>query len=465
MLRIGGQRIPTQALVLIAMDALIVLIALVLATFLRFVQPSKVLIYLRNPDTFVRFTLITTVCILAMYYCDLHNLQLVRRRSQLFVHLLRALGVACLAMAVLFYIAPDLSPGRGITVLLAPTILLLVLAWRLSLDFSGILSHSSERVLIVGTSTAGISLAREICGQPGLGIKVVGFLDEKGENIGRSLVNPGVIGAVRDVEAITAALKVDRAVLALAERRGRTPGSELLRLKFAGVAVEDVHTVYEQVTGRIPVEHLSPSWLILSDGFRKSPFLVASKRVLDALVSLAVLVLSLPLLLIIALAIWLESGAPILFRQERVGLGGRTFEILKFRSMVRGAEASGPAWSRPGDARVTRVGRFLRPYRLDELPQLLNVFRGDMSLVGPRPEQPHFCAMLEPQVPFYGLRHVVRPGITGWAQIKYQYGASVEESQRKLEYDLFYIKHLSVLLDLAILLETIKVMFWSRGAH
>jgi len=297
-----------------------------------------------------------------------------------------------------------------------------------------------------------------------LNLKVIGFLDEKGENIGKSLVNPGIIGAAWDLQDVVVKEKVDRVVLALKERRGHTPFGELLRLKFGGVGVEDAHTINEKIMGRIFLEHLSPSWLILSEGFRKSRLLLFAKRSIDFIVASLILILTLPLMALVAAAIWLETGSPILFRQERTGLGGKPFDILKFRSMRQDAEENGPTWAADGDKRVTRVGRILRKFRLDELPQLINVFRGEMSLVGPRPERPYFCKMLEEVTPYFILRHTVRPGITGWAQISYHYGGTIDQSKTKLEYDLFYIKHMSLMLDLAILFGTAKVIVNGHGA-
>ena len=284
------------------------------------------------------------------------------------------------------------------------------------------------------------------------------------ENIGKSLVNPGIIGAVEEVESIVHGRRIDSIILSLKERRGNMPVAELLHIKFGGVEVEDAHSFIERVTGRIHMEHLSPSWLILSDGFRKSQFLYAVKRTFDIAVALIALVLTLPLMVLVAIAIWLETGSPVLFRQERTGYKGRTFKIMKFRSMCHRAEEGGPVWAASDDARVTWIGRFIRKYRLDELPQIFNVLQGEMSLVGPRPERPHFCELLKEKIPFFELRNTVRPGITGWAQVRYQYGASVEESKTKLEYDFFYIKHVSMILDLAILFETAKVMLYGRGA-
>jgi exopolysaccharide biosynthesis polyprenyl glycosylphosphotransferase len=217
--------------------------------------------------------------------------------------------------------------------------------------------------------------------------------------------------------------------------------------------------------GGVMLERLSASWLILSDGFRKDSLLMFSKRTLDILISLIILVVFSPVLLLVGLAIFLESGSPVLFRQERVGLHGRTFQVLKFRSMRHDAETDGPKWATRDDARITRIGKFLREYRLDEFPQLVNVLRGDMSLVGPRPERPEFVHMLGEKIPFYHERHTIRPGLTGWAQIKYQYGSSVKDAKIKLEFDLFYIKHLSLFLDMVIVLQTVQVVLSGKGAR
>jgi sugar transferase (PEP-CTERM system associated) len=319
-------------------------------------------------------------------------------------------------------------------------------------------------MLILGTGPVGIRLTRDILARPELQVQVLGFLDERGENIGKPLVNPGIIGGAADLETIVQEQGINRVVISLMERRGRMPIRQLLHLKFAGVRVEEAHSVLERMIGRIVLEHLSPSWLILSDGFRKSRWLTWTKRLLDIVVSLIALLICLPLFAVVVVAILVESGGPILFRQERTGLRGRPFNMLKFRSMYNDAEKEGPQWAATQDSRITRVGRWIRKYRIDELPQVINVLRGEMSIVGPRPERPHFVSMLEEEIPLYTLRHSVRPGITGWAQVRYQYGASVEETKTKLEYDLFYIKHLSIMLDLAVLFETLKVMLSGRGA-
>lgn len=446
------------------MDAVLIVGALICATVIRFPHGAYWLDYLHKEGAPLRFALVVAVCGICLYYHDLYDFRVVSRRNELWSRLFQALGIACLGLATLYYANPDLSLGRGIAFLASPLILAFTFGVRFLMVRSGLLLVGAERVLILGTGSTGIALARKIVAEPELNLRVIGFLDERGENIGKSLVNPGIIGAADNVEEIAEENKVSRVILSLAERRGRTPVRQLLHLKFVGIAIEDAHTAYERLTGRILLDQLSPSWFIFSNGFGTSRFQLVAKRAMDIAASAIGLLLTAPVMLLTALAIWLECGGPVLFRQERTGLKGRTFEILKFRSMYRDCESKVPTWTADGDKRITRVGRSIRKFRIDELPQLLNVLRGEMSLVGPRPERPYFCRLLEEKIPFYALRHAVRPGITGWAQTRYQYGASVEESIVKLEHDLFYIKHLSVLLDLAILSETAKVVLSGRGA-
>jgi sugar transferase (PEP-CTERM system associated) len=460
MIKIGGQRVPSRTLLLIASDASLIALGLAIATGLRFADFH----YLHGAQRLSRLAWVDLIFMLSLYYNDLYSPRVIRHRSEMAVRLLQAFGITCFALAILYYFVPDLSLGRGIAVLSAPIVLFLTLTARLVWRAKGMSLWGPERVLVLGTGPAGISLVREIIGRPEVRLKVVGFLDEKGENIGKSLVNPGIIGAAADVTSIVNKESIDRVVLSLRERRGHMPVRDLLDLKFSGIKVQDAHTVWENLTGRIHLEHLSPSWLILSDGFRKPVPLMFAKRVFDFLVALIGIVLTAPIMLFVALAIWLESGGPIFFRQGRIGLGGVPFLILKFRSMRQDAEKDGPSWAGEADGRITRIGSFIRKARFDELPQLFNVLRGEMSLVGPRPEQPYFCKLLEDQIPMFQHRHTVRPGITGWAQINYHYGASVEESKTKLEFDLFYIKHLSLMLDFLILFETAKVMLYARGA-
>jgi sugar transferase (PEP-CTERM system associated) len=463
MARIGAQKIPPTTLLLLFLDAFFIVVGLLVAIFLRFYNEQETVAYLRGPYVAARFGLVIVVCETALYYCKLYDQPDLASRLKVFTGLLRALGFSSLVLALVYYLSEAVSLGRGIAAMSAPTIFALMLGSRTLLGKSSWFLLP-QRVLVVGTGQTGISAVREILGRPELNLKVEGFLDEKGENIGKSLINPAIIGSLEEVELIALARRVNRIIISLIERRGLMPVPQLLRLKFAGVGVEDAHSFIEQITGRIHLEDLSPSFLILSDGFRISVLLRAAKRISDIVVGIVALVVFLPIAGLVAIAIWLESGGPIFFRQERTGLNGRTFRILKFRSMHKNAEAHGPAWAVRDDNRVTRVGRILRKFRLDELPQLLNVLGGEMSLVGPRPERPQFCHLLEQRIPYFALRNTVRPGLTGWAQVKYQYGGSIEESKTKLEYDLFYIKHISLALDLIILLETAKVVIYGHGA-
>jgi sugar transferase (PEP-CTERM system associated) len=461
--RIGSHQVPTRTLLLVAADAAAIVAPLVAATALRF--PEVVPAVLASVGLWAKMTLVTVVCGVSLYVNDLYELRTVHQRSSLLVHMMRALGTAALVLALLYFLAPGARLGRGVALAAAPFIFGLLISWRLSLNATNLLARGDERVVVLGTGNAGISLVQHILSHPEYNIKVVGFLDEQGKDIGKSLVNPCIIGATADVENIVSREKIDRVVLSLKDRRGSTPVRQLLNLKLAGIRVEEVHNCFERICGRIPLEHLSPSWLILSEGFKKFAFLLAAKRLVDVLVSSAILVVVSPILPIIALAIYVESGHPIFFRQTRVGHRGHEFELIKFRSMVHDAEKHGPQWATKNDSRITRVGSFLRKTRLDEIPQLFNVFRGEMSLVGPRPERPYFCAMLSQEIPYFNLRHSVRPGLTGWAQVRFKYGANLDDTRAKLELDLFYLKNLSLLVDFAILLETVKVVILRRGAQ
>ncbi|MGH9775399.1 MAG: TIGR03013 family XrtA/PEP-CTERM system glycosyltransferase [Candidatus Acidiferrales bacterium] len=466
MARIGGQKVPAKTIWMIVSDVALIVSGLVGATVLRFLSDyGTVRQNVFSTQTIWRFAIVVSVCEFSLYFNDLYSPEVFNQRNLVALRLLQSFTLSTVALAFIYYLGPSLSLGRGIAALAAPLILGLTLGWRVLVDRTHLFLWGPERMLVMGTDNTGVQLVREIITRPELRYKVVGFLDERGENIGKSLVNPGIIGAAADVGAIVEDQKVDRVVLALSERRGCMPVGQLLQLKFAGVGVEEAHSCYERVTGRILIERLSPSWLILSDGFRKSRWLLVVKRVMDFSVAAVLLLVGLPIMLIVALAVWFETGFPTLFRQTRAGLNGTEFQVMKFRSMRHNAEADGPRWAVERDPRITRVGRFIRKFRLDELPQLVNVLRGEMSLVGPRPERPHFCKMLENEMPFYALRHSVRPGVTGWAQIKYPYGSTVEDARAKLEHDLFYIKNMSLALDLAIIFETAKVMLYQRGAR
>ena len=415
-----------------------------------------------------RASLVATVLQLSLHYCDLYDLRTLSDRRDLFRGLLRALGAASFILAVLYYWVPTLVIGRGVFAVASVLIVALVAGWRIAFEWLSIRGVPTERLLIVGTAGAAVALARELFERRSeLGVELVGFVDSDPSKVGMSLINPGVIGTISDIPAIVRDRKVDRVVVSLAEARGKLPMNELLEMKLNhGVRFDHLASVYEKYTGKIAVENLRPSWLIFSEGFRRNAFSSMVKRTTDIVLSSAALLIAGPVMLLVAAFVRLTSPGPALYSQERVGKDGAVFTIFKFRSMRKDAEAgTGAVWAQAGgDPRVTSFGRFLRRSRLDELPQLWNVLKGEMSVVGPRPERPEFIAELTKQIPFYGQRHVVRPGLTGWAQVRHHYGASVEDSLQKLQYDLFYIKNMSSAFDLFIVFETVKTVLVRAGS-
>jgi len=409
-----------------------------------------------------KIVLVTALCQLCFYYNDLYDLTIVHSNRELVVRLLQAAGAAAIVLAFACVMFPTLilDPGTFVTAL--GVFVVAVLTWRITFNHLARDPHLEERVLIVGTGKTARVLAQQIGTNQDFAYRLVGFVDEREK--AAVVRQHDILGTANDIDRIVASRHVDRIVVGLSDRRGRLPIEALLRAKMSGVRVEDATTTYERLTGKILIDDLKPSWLIFSDGFRASRLTRFVKRMLDLSFSIILAISTLPLMLLTAIAIKLDSAGPALYSQERVGENGRVFKIYKFRSMRSDAETGTPVWARDKDDRITRVGRFIRKTRLDELPQLWNVMRGDMSFVGPRPERPFFVEQLAREIPFYLQRHALRPGLTGWAQVKYQYGSTVEDAMEKLRYDLYYIKHLSVFFDLTIVLDTVKVILFGKGA-
>ena len=322
-----------------------------------------------------------------------------------------------------------------------------------------------KRFLILGTGKLAVDLCHTIVSKNRRLVNIVGFLNGKAERVGEQLVNPGIIGTYDQLTQLVEQHRVDTIVVCLDDRRTMMPVQSLLDCKAMGLNVVDGHHLFEEISGRLSIDSLRPSALIFSTGFRRRLLSRITKRLLDVVVSAVGLVLLAPLFLFIAALIRLDSQGSAFYRQVRVGLCGRPYMIWKFRSMRQDAEKSGPRWAQANDPRISRVGWWLRKTRIDEFPQLINVIRGEMSLVGPRPERPVFVQDLRTAIPYYDIRHTVRPGVTGWAQVKFRYGASQEDSHTKLQYDLYYVKNLSFLLDLKILAHTIRVMMLGEGAY
>ena len=406
--------------------------------------------------------LITALFTLCFYYNELYDLTRVHSKSELFVRFLQATGATAIILAILTVLFPSLTIGGSIFLTSLGLLLVALPSLRLGLVRLTRDPHLEERVLILGTGLRARALAEQIWSQHEFAYRVVGFVDEV--PMANPSDDPLVIGSRDDLNTVVHYQRIDRIVVSLSDRRGSLPVDDLLQAKLSGVRVEDAATMYERITGKILIDDIKPSWLIFSDGFRASRVTRAIKRGFDIVVACIGLVLAAPLMALTALAIRLDSPGPILYRQERVGKDGRLFLLCKFRSMRTDAEQGTPVWAKEHDERVTRVGRVIRLTRLDELPQLWSVLRGDMSLVGPRPERSYFVQQLAAEIPFYNTRHVVRPGVTGWAQVKYRYGSTVEDAAEKLRYDLYYIKHQSLTFDLTILLDTVKVVLFRMGA-
>ncbi|MGE3491230.1 MAG: TIGR03013 family XrtA/PEP-CTERM system glycosyltransferase [Vicinamibacterales bacterium] len=456
-----------RSVVLVCGEAALLVAAVIISSFV--VAGPYAWVLLTDNTAVFRVLLVVLVCQVSLHYVDLYDLHTITGARDLAVRMMRAIGAASLILGITYWLFPLLVVEQGIFVLFAALALLLVFAWRSA--FEWVTSHLAprERLLLVGTSAAAVVLARELFERRyELGVDIVGFVDPDPSRVGAPVINPGVVGTIDDIPGLTERMRVDRVVVSLSDERGKLPMGQLLDVRLrSGVVFDHLASVYEEYTGKIALENLRPSWLVFSAGFRKTRALLAAKRAFDIVAAVSGLILAAPLMALSALVVKLESpNDPVLYHQARVGLNGKVFTIHKFRTMRSDAEAgTGPIWSRANDTRVTSVGRFMRKTRLDEIPQLWNVLCGEMSLIGPRPERPSFVAQLTEQIPFYGQRHVVKPGLTGWAQVRYSYGASVEDAIEKMQYDLFYVKNLSIRFDIVIAFETVKTVLLRRGAR
>lgn len=449
-------------LLLIA-EATVVFGAIVGAVYLRLgMEDAHDELWLRQG--FLKAALATLFCLAAFYLFDLYDFVVMHDRRELVLRLVQALGLAWVALAFAFYAFPQLMLGRGISLIALPLALGLMVGWRISIHW--LLGHPDfgERILIVGSGQLAVELAREMLDRPDAGYRIAGFVGTDPELLGKSLINPRVIGLTSELDAVVRRENIDRIIVAMGERRGQLPTNELLQLSLAGtVNIEEGASFYERVTGRVSLNMIRPSWLIFSSRGRQARISGIVRNLVHRLVAFIGGLVSLPLALATAIFIKLDSRGPVLYKQERVGKNGGLFTVMKFRSMRTDAEKAGPVWASLDDDRTTRVGKIIRKLRIDEIPQFWNIIRGDMDFVGPRPERPHFVSQLAEEIPYYEQRHLIAPGLTGWAQIKYPYGASIEDARQKLQYDLYYIKNQSLMLDGIILFETVKIILFGRG--
>ena len=407
------------------------------------------------------------VCQGCMYLNELYDYKVTRKRRELTIRLLQSLGIACIFLSILYLAFRRISCGQTTFLFALPTIILFVFLWRELYPRLMSLETLAERIMILGSAKIGREIIEEIADVKDSGYEIVALVEEEALEE-QYAPNPLPVENVFPLEEFperSDSLNVDRIVVALGNRRGRLPFRTLLNCRFKGVQVEEAATFYENLKGKILLEDLRPSWFIFSEGFRKSKFTLRVKRITDLVVAAVLLVISSPIILFTALLIKISSRGPVIYKQDRVGENWKDYTLFKFRSMIENAEANGAQWAEENDPRITRVGRVIRRFRIDELPQLFNVLKGDMSFVGPRPERRQFVVDLAKEIPYYPQRLFVKPGVTGWAQVKFHYGATKKDTTTKLQYDLYYLKHMSFFFDLSILFDTIRVVLSGAGAR
>lgn len=414
-------------------------------------------------EYFLRAMAVTLIFQLTLYLFDLYDLRKPGTTTDTFMRMMQAFGVGCILLALLYTVFPSMIIATTTFWWCYLVICASLLVWR-SLYYL-VLENKlfARQVILVGTGETAELIVKEIKENLESGVVIVALVGTTAPAFDHAGIP--VVASLTELDNDPRSAAIDRIVVALDDRRGTMPITELLRSKLRGCIIEDVVTFYEAVTGKILVEKLNPAWLIFSEGFDYGRMTSLIKRVLDLALACIGLGLSLPITLLTALLIKLESPGPVFYLQERVGERGRVFPIIKFRSMRQDAEKDGAVWAVKNDSRVTQVGGFIRKVRIDEIPQMWNVIRGQMSFVGPRPERPVFVEQLVGKLPYYSLRHAAKPGITGWAQVCYPYGASEEDALRKLEYDLYYIKHQSIFLDLLIIFRTAKTVLFQKGSR
>jgi sugar transferase (PEP-CTERM system associated) len=457
LLRLFHVYYPIRTLILLLGEALIVWTSFLVAAVVELRQDSYLV--LNYEGGYIKLFVFTGVVLLCSHWFDLYDTARLNTKGELYFRLLMVPGVLAFVMAGISYVRPDFLLGGGSTALGLFILTVALFGWRLGYGWLVQLPILVERVYVLGTGERAQRLVQGLRQNPEIGVEIASWTGKVEGAVTLESVAAHLMEAVKKQ-------KVHRVIVAATDRRGTIPMQELLALRMQGVKIEEATSWLEKISGKIEVENLYPSWLVFNEGFRRSTAFVVVRRILSVIISLFGLILTLPMLPFIMLAIRLDSTGPVFYTQTRMGKGGRLFKVVKFRTMRQDAEAAnGPQWAGNNDPRVTRAGKFLRTTRLDEIPQLWCVLKGDMAFVGPRPERPEFIEQLSKEIPYYSVRHMVRPGVTGWAQIKYKYGSTIADAREKLQYDLYYIKNASIGLDLLIMFQTIKTVLLRRGAQ
>ena len=468
MIRVFSQYISPKSFIRVIWECGAIALALLCGTRIRFWNSAAGFdSYVTTPDFLTQAIAFVVVLQICFYYSDLYGMHMILRRQDQVILLAHSLGIGCLLLGILYFVFPNLLIGRGVWFISVVLVGGFVMLSRVVLDRVWQAVVPKDNLVILGTAGLALTVARELSRRNDLTVHLTGFINPSNgpSDCGPSLLGRPILGEAEQLQSLVSYYAISRIVVAIEDLRKALPINDLVRLRVQGIRVEDAHSTIAALTGRVWLETVKPSWFVFSDGFQRSLLTLLLKRLIDLLCGLAGLLLTSPLMLLIAIAIRLESKGIVIFRQTRVGLRGKPFELLKFRSMRTDAEQSGAVWASENDPRVTRIGGFLRNYRLDELPQFINIIRGQMSFVGPRPERPVFVEQLRKDISYYDERHSVRPGLTGWAQVQYKYGSSVEDARRKMEYDLFYLKNMSIPFDCAIIFRTIRIVLTGWGGR
>lgn len=461
MIRLFNVYYPTRTIVLLLCEAVIVSGSFLLATAL-----------VLGPDTYLvlsyeygalKILFLTALTLLCSYYFDLYEPQRISERWEIYFRLLLVLGLLSFLLSAITYFFPAADIAHYVLLLGLAFLTTALVAWRSAYEWFVGRGAFRERVYVLGSGERAETIVHMLRTRKDAGMSVIGWDDLSQHQLSQPEDRDNFAGILESFRGPKP--KVDRVIVAMQDRRGALPVRELLKLRFDGVIIEEAGPLLERLSGKLQLDSLRPSSFIYGEGFRIKPSQQIARRLASTLAAAVGLLLFAPFLPIVMLLVKLSSPGPIFFRQTRVGLGGRNFQVVKFRTMRTDAEVSGAKWATKNDPRVTRLGMFMRKVRLDEAPQLWNVLKGDMGFVGPRPERPEFVPWLVEQIPYFELRHMIRPGLTGWAQVRYGYGATLAETREKLEYDLYYIKHMSLGLDLLIMFETVKTILRRRGAQ
>ena len=463
MLNLIRSLMPASVALLLASETLILFFCYVLASAL--VIDVDLQFFLFEENGFFRISIVVASILVGLYLQDLYTKIRARGRVLFIQQTSMVLGIAFLVQALMTYISRDLMLPRWLMIYGSIFVFMALPVWRfLYLKFA-VNTVGTQRVLLVGTSSVIQELAERLLTNPEFGHNLLGYVGQS-ETPDQKIPNLPLLGELPDLRQIVEAHKPERILIGMTERRARMPVQELLDMRLGGIYVEEAAIAYEQAFGRVCTRELRPSQLIFSTALGPSARTEGIHTALSAVIAVVGTILTIPIMIIVAILVRLTSPGPILHGQIRSGLNGKPFTVYKFRSMKANAEATtGAVWAQKNDPRITPIGKYLRKFRLDELPQFFNVLRGEMSMVGPRPERPEFVKTLSEKIPFYRQRLSVKPGITGWAQISHKYGDTVEDTITKLEYDLYYIKHLSLALDVYILLSTAKTVLLGRGAQ